>query len=253
MIVFAPIRARRLDVRLQELSIGGEIALCHLPEQAHEKALSEFLRLAVENAAAASPRHVTDPRAWTVGERLLVLAHYCSHAREDGPDYAVTDVSKLTDYLDFERDFPAQPSRFAAIGDQWALQPLTGGMTEAIETLQIDSTLIGREHWMIGVMAAQCLREHEAAHPDPVLESAAYVAWLAQRMAAIRELPSSSMQELYGQYRVAQERDAQFFRIWFDEQGVIVLPKEAGALTPPARFLVHAGLGELALALTGKT
>lgn len=39
MIVFSPLSTRRLDVTLHELGIGDEIALCYLPEKAHEKAL----------------------------------------------------------------------------------------------------------------------------------------------------------------------------------------------------------------------
>ena len=103
----------------------------------------------------------------------------------------------------------------------------------------------------MGFMAAQLLREGEAPYPDPVAESAAYIDWLTFRMKVIHALPASAMQQLYANYRAALENDTQFFRIWFDEQGVIVLPKEAGALTPPARFLVHSSFSELALALTG--
>lgn len=252
MISFSPIHARRLQVRLRELTIGDEIALCHLPEESHEKALTEFLLRAVESAGTPSARHVADPRAWTISERLMVLAHYCSHTRDDGPDYTVTEASKLSDYLDFARDLPAQPATFEAIEDKWVLQPLTGAMAEAIETLQIDSDLKGREHWMIGFMAAQLLREGETC-PDPAAESTEYIDWLASRMTVIKGLPASSMQSLYVAYRAAQEHDTQFFRIWFDESGIIVLPKEAGDAVPPARFLVLAGISELALSLTGKS
>ncbi|HEY0662787.1 MAG TPA: hypothetical protein VGD21_15870 [Lysobacter sp.] len=237
---------------MRELSIGDEIALCHLPPTAHEKALSEFLERAVESAGTPSARHVADPRAWTVSERLLALAHYCIHTRDDAPDYAVTDVSKLSDYLDAARDLPATGATFSAIDDEWELRPLTGAAAEAIEALQFESTLKGREHWLMGFMAAQLARKGEET-PDSVADGADYVTWLDNRIGVMRSLPSSGFDQLYAGYRAALEKDTQFFRIWFDEQGVIVFPKEAGAATPPARFLVHSCIGELALSISGKS
>lgn len=251
MIVFAPLRARRLEVHLKELSIGDEIALCHLPENAHEKALTEFLERAIDAADTPSARHVANPRAWSVGERLLALAHYCIHTREDRPDYAVTESSKLSDYLDMSKDFPLQPATFQALDDKWVLRPLTGAAVEVLESLQVESDLQGREHWLIGAMSAQLLREGETC-PDPVADFSAYVEWLKGRIATMREIPSSSFDVLYAHYRAAMQQDTQFFTLWFDDQGVIVLPKEAGAVTPPARFLVLSCVGAVALSITGK-
>lgn len=251
MIVFSPLRARRLAVQLRELSIGDEIALCHLPENAHEKALTEFLARAVDSAAAASARHLVDPRAWSIGERLLALAHYCIHTRDDRPDYAVTEVSRLSDYLDMQRDLPAEPVPFDALGDSWTVIPLSGAAAEVLETLQLETDLDGRSHWLIGAMAAQMIRAGDQC-PDPVTETADYTTWLAQRIGVLRAFPGSSFDVLYAHYREALAREAQFFSIWFDDQGVVVLPKEAGALTPPARFHVLAAVGAVALSLTGK-
>lgn len=251
MIVFAPLRARRLDVSLHELPIGDEIALCHLPERAHEKAMTEFLTRAIESANVPSGQHLADPRAWSVGERLLALAHYCKHTRDDGPDYAVTESSRLSDYLDMSRDLPPAPVPFTALGDEWITIPLSGAAAEVLESLQSQSDLAGRAHWVIGAMAAQMVRVGEA-FPDPVAETAKYTDWLAQRIGTLRAFPSSSFDVMYANYCEAAARDAQYFSIWFDELGVIVLPKEAGAATPPARFLILAGVGALALSLAGK-
>lgn len=251
MIVFSPLRTRRLDVQMRELSIGDEIALCHLPESAHEKALTEFLSRVVESASAPSPRHLSDPRAWSVSERLLALAHYCIHTRDDRPDYAVTEVSKVSDYLDMQRDIPSAPATFSALGDSWTLAPLSGAAAEVLEALQLETDLNGRAHWLIGGMAAQLLRVGEQ-HPDPVADTTDYTAWLAKRIGVLRAFPSSSFDVLFAQYRAAVEREGQFFSLWFDDQGVVVLPKEAGAATPPARFLVLACVGAVALSVTGK-
>jgi len=270
MITFSELRTRRLDVKFQELSIGDEIALCHLPELAHEKSLTAFLERAVEVANAPTERHVTSPRAWSVGERLLALAHYCIHTREDGPDYAVTDASRLSDYLTMESDASAAPAAFEACGDRWVLRPLIGAAVEVLESLQGQiemgpgfgapesavkalteyPRLIGREFWIIGAMAAQLLREGEAI-PDPVAEFAEYGEWLQRRIITMAALPGSGFDVLFAYYAQAMQT-GQFFRIWFDEQGVIVLPKEAGAAVPPARFPVYSCIGTIALSLTGK-
>jgi len=251
MITFAPLRTRRLDVQLQELSIGDEIALCHLPELAHEKSLTTFLERAVEAANAPTERHVASPRAWSVGERLMVLAHYCTHTREDGPDYAVTDVSRLSDYLDISKDANAAPAAFEACGDRWVLRPLIGAAVEVLEGLQGQMELRGREFWIVGAMSAQLLREGEAI-PDPASEFAEYGEWLQRRIVTMTAMPGSGFDVLFARYAEAMQAGGQFFRIWFDEQGVIVLPKEAGAVTPPARFPVHSAVGTVAFSLTGK-
>jgi len=251
MINFSPLRRQRLDVRLRELSIGDEIDLCGLPEQAHEKGLTEFLERAVASAETLSAAHVANPRAWSVGERLLALAHYCIHVREDGPDYAVTETSKLSDYLDAGKDLPETPATFEANGDKWVLRPLIGAAAEVLEALQIESALPGRAYWLFGAMAAQLVREGEIT-PDPVAEEVKYAQWIKARMETLRAFPSSSLDSMYLNYRAALDRDSQFFTIWFDEQGVVVLPKEAGAVAPPARFHVHAAIGAVALSVTGK-
>lgn len=254
MIVFAPLRRRRLDVQLHELAIGDEIALCHVSPTAHETALTDFLKGVVKEAGKPSERHLDDPRAWSVQERLLALTHYCMHTRDDGPDYEVTDVSKLSDYLIAERDLPDAPSTFTANGDEWQLRPLSGAAAEAIEALQFDAPpkLKGRAHWLFGMMAAMLVRTGEET-PDAVADGADYLTWLSARMATMRAHPGSGYDALYAGWAAAMEKDTQFFRIWFDDQGVIVLPKEAGAATPPARFLVHSCIGELALSISGKS
>lgn len=267
MIQFEPLRTARLDVRLRELSFGDEIALCQTNETAHEATMSAFLRRAVEYAGMPSPRHVSDTRAWTVGERLFAFAHYNVHTREDRPDYAVTDTSVLSDYLDVARDLP-EPSTFDEAADTWTLHPLTGAVAEVIESLQgqityvkngVETTLTGVAHWMTAAMAAQLLRasDIESGVPDAVVDTHGYTKWLAKRIPAMAGLPASTFDRMYAQYRVALDRDSQFFRVWFDHEGIIVLPKilpnGAQAVTPAARFLVRSCVGELALGITGKS
>lgn len=251
MIVFPPLRTKRLDLRMQELTIGDEIALCQLPDGAHEKALTEFLRRAVEVAAVPSPRHVADPRAWTVQERYLALVHYCISTRTDGPDYAVTETSKLSDYLMFDQDH-IEPHTFKTSQDEWQLGPLTGAAAEAIESLQLDAALPRRAHWTLGIMAAQLLHADRDNPPDAALDASAYSEWLRARMTEFRAVPASSFDELFAAFRAAHYNAPQFFRIWVDELGVIIQPMEAGGVVPSARFRVLACVGDLALGLVGK-
>ncbi|ABO60602.1 hypothetical protein LA345_38945 (plasmid) [Burkholderia vietnamiensis] len=252
MIVFSPLSTRRLDVTLHELGIGDEIALCYLPDKAHEKALTAFLQCAIKAASTPSPKHIADPRAWTVSERLLVLAHYTTHTASDGPNYAVTEAGKLFDYLDMSRDLPGALPTFDACGDQWTVHPLIGAEAEALETLQLESDLNGHSFWLMGLLAAQLKRPGETA-PDAVANPTEYIDWLRTRHAVMRALPGSVTSELFAKYRDAQAQAMQFFRVWFDGEGIIVLPKEAGDPLSPARFLVLACLSELALSLTGKS
>jgi hypothetical protein len=69
----------------------------------------------------------------------------------------------------------------------------------------------------------------------------------------MRALPASAAENLYREHAAAQEQAAQFFRVWVDAEGVIVMPKDAGGGLPPARFRIHAGFSQMALALTGKS
>ncbi len=254
MIVFSPLSTRRLDVRLRELSLDDEMALCYLPERMYEKALTEFLVRAIEHAGTPSERHVADPRAWTASERLLAFVHYSLHTREDAPDFAVTEAGRLSDFLDMARDSVHRPT-WEVGEDKWTLQPLTGAMAETIEALQLELSpdQNGFKHWLVGLIAAQGVRANENAAPDPIASASDYTDWLRLRMKVIGAMPTSYTQELYAKFRDALGTSTDFFRLWFDDKGVIVLPKEAGSALNPARFLIYASISELALSLAGKS
>ncbi|WP_109479204.1 hypothetical protein, partial [Paraburkholderia sp. C35] len=217
-------------------------------------------------AGVPTANHVADPRAWTVSERLLALVHYNVHSREDRPNYAVTDQSTISDYLELGRE-PTARTTFVEASDEWTLYPLTGAMAEAIEALQgsityvkngNSLTLSGLMHWLVGAMSAQLLRAIDIEKmPDAAADQDGYIKWLAKRMPIMAGMPGSTFDLLYAQYRVAMDKDRQFFRLWFDSEGVIVMPLEqpngAQAVTPAARFLVRSCIGQLALAVAGKS
>ncbi|MEN9865419.1 MAG: hypothetical protein RL748_1009 [Pseudomonadota bacterium] len=247
MIQFPLLRTQRLEVQLQELTIGDEIALCQFPEWAHEQSLSAFLQRVVAKAHPLLDDGSPDPRAWSVGERLLVLAHYCIRTREDGPDFPLAGNYPLSRYLARAQDWQAAPS-FEAIGDTWTLQPLSGAAAEVLEAAQA-----GRVHWVMGAMAAQLMRTQDQDRPDPVKYFEAYQTWLTHRIATMERLPSSDFTILFDAFIQAQQTQFQFFKTWFDDSGIIILPKEAGSEAPPARFLITTHLGEAALSIAGKS
>mgnify|MGYP003385137139 FL=1 len=175
----------------------------------------------------------------------------------------MTTVSKLSDYLQLERDEVAEIT-FHAAGDDWCMQALTGAAAEAIEAAQQAQAITGaqaRLHWMIGGMAAQLHRLGEEV-PDPLADEAQYAIWLKQRMATFSALASSDFEAIYRQYVQAMEQSTQLFQIWFDEHGIIVLPNlantadkvQGGVVSniPPARFRVLACLSDITLAVFGK-
>ncbi|WP_454056786.1 hypothetical protein [Cupriavidus sp. Marseille-Q8015] len=253
MITIQPFRTRRIDARMQELSIGDEIALCDMPERFHEKSLTEFLVRAIETANTPSEKHEADPRRWTVSERLFALAHYCLHVRADGPNWQVTETSRLADYLDTSRELADAPLTFEALGDTWHLQPLIGAAAEAIEANQLEPQEL-KEHtyWLFACMAARLTRPKDAV-VDPITDSAAYMEWLRARINDLRSLSGSDFEKLHAAYAEAHERSTHFLRTWHDAEGVIVLPKEAGGIAPPARFRVLGAVGPFALRASGKS
>jgi hypothetical protein len=250
MITFAPLRTKRLDVRLQELSIANEIELCQHPVDSHERAMTAFCRFALEYANDASPR-LADPRRWTVGERWLLMAQY-NIAVHRG-DYPVTDRSNISDYLDFSSDLPAALPSFELDGDLWRIHPLTGAAAELLELLEHDSPRKGRFYWMAGMMAAQLVRDTDLPTlPDPVDQEEEYVAWLTGRMDTFANMPSSLTTELYIHFREKSSQHKQFFDVWFDDQGLLALPGKGAGDMPPARFRTRSLVSELALSLSGK-
>jgi hypothetical protein len=250
MIAIDVLRTARLEVRMSELPIGDEVELCYLPDGSYEKNLSEFLRRAIKSAEAVSERHITDPRAWSVGERYLALAHYNRAVREDGPNYQVTESTKLGDYLIRDRD-PQEPVTFEANDDTWTFTPATGAALEALEELRFSCATTGLALWLFGLMAIQLSRPGEE-RPDPIGDGEDYSKWLDQRITIMRSLPASDAEVLYREHAAAQEQAAQFFRVWCDSEGVIVMPKDAGGGMSPARFRIHSGFTQMALAITGK-
>ena len=243
MLLFQPIKTRRICVRLKELTIGQAIALCKLPADRHELMTTEFLRQAAAEAEAPAGGYVTDPRLWTVQERARMVCHYLAQVADDGPDFAVGE-GKLTDYLDFTADIgtdgrvrdPGMPG--------WAFGPLLGGHAELLER-----SCSSRGEWLLGAMACQALPTDQAdellALPD-----IDQLAELDRRTEAIKALPESEFEALLVAYdHVNCTALHHFLQVAFDADGVVFEAREAGLA--PARFLADPCIGVAARSIFG--
>lgn len=247
---FPILRTKKLTIQLKELQIGQAVKLAGMPEHLTEANCTEFLKYAIDNI---------DPEElgkWTVQERLLVTAHYLASISEDGPDFLLSDGKSgkghFSDYFGDDLDIAGIDNIEVGTvaGENWSIRHLTGKMAESIERLhgEIDG-LKGRLHWLVGSMAAQLYFNSEE---PPVIEGQ-YDEWLLKAMRIIYHFPESEFELLLIAYKKGMELLHHFFIIDFDDNGIIVLPKEVdGVLLPPARFSVSSCLSPVAVAMGGE-
>lgn len=252
MINFPIVRLKRMSIQLRELTIGQSVALAAIPVASEQAETSAFLRYAVASCQGA----VTNPADWTVQERTLAVCQYLAATSEDGPDFSL-GTGHYSDYLDGARDFDATKSRVdvGTVGDDpWQIVHLTGRKAEAIERLQGEvadaagKPIAGRLHWLLGAMAAQLLRKGET---EPQEETEGELeARILERMKVFAAFPESDFLALLFHFRQGCRQIAHLFTLDFDDNGIIVLPKEgATANLPPARFSARACLSEGTLGL----
>lgn len=243
MLLFQPIKTRRICVRLKELTIGQAIALCKLPADRHELMTTEFLRQVAANAEAPTLDYVTDPRLWTVQERARMVCHYLAQVSDDGPDFAV-GAGKLTDYLDFTSDIVMNGRCSDPDMPGWSFGPLLGGHVELLER-----SCTTRGEWLIGSIACQAVPTDRA---DDLLSlpDIEQLAELDRRIAAIKDLPESEFEALLMAYDNATGVSLHhFLHVAFDGDGVVFESREAGLA--PARFLANSCIGFAARSIFG--
>lgn len=246
MIYFPELRTQRLTVKLKELTMDQSIRLAEIPIQSAELTCSEFLRCAVESIKGEQ-----DILEWTVQERIFAVSHYLANIADDKPDFALTQ-GKYLDYLELETDKALTTLEVCELGgDKWLIQPLTGRMTESIERLTGDLPLKGRSHWLVCAMAAQLIMELE--NLSEWSSEQEYDLWLKKRVETFLAFPDSDFESLMLHYRLKNQELQHIFTIDFDDNGIVVLPKN-GAVgnLPPARFRVDSCLSRLAKQLAGQ-
>jgi hypothetical protein len=260
LIEFRPLRTKRLALTLQEIAIGDAISLAGIPSSMYESQTSRFLSSVITQAEAATPAHVTDPRAMTVQERAFIVAHYMAHVSESAPDFFIGD-GRFSNYLVGQQQHVVPTFVAGNVGgDAWSLVPLVGAAAEAIEELHGDipnrhgEKITGEYHWMLGCMAAQ-LRKKDDAAPDPVTDTE-YSDWLRERMLVLSRYPESDFVQMLVLYRQAVRATRHFFNMDINNDGIVFpeeVAKEAVATLPPARFPVSTCLSDFAIRMGGKT
>lgn len=253
MIHFAPLRTRRLAVRLKEISIGDAIKIAAIAAEKHEQETTEFLRFVLEEAATPTALHLADPRAWTVQERMFAVCHYLATVSEEGGNFSVGEGA-YADYLLPNTDYPRiDVIDCGHVGDAaWQMRPMNGAQAEAIEGLQFERPDAGYFHWVSGAMAAQLCKVGEDV-PDALVNFFDYRNWLRDRINAFTALPESEFAELMRCWLDGQQKLAHFFQINFNGNGALAMPvgESAGSL-PAARFRAGPCCSEIAARLGGK-
>lgn len=237
MQVFTPIRTRRLNVRLQEMSIGDSMAMCAMRPDMPEAGTSELLRKIVEDDNKPRPGQVTDTRLWTVQERALVVAHYIA-ATGDDPDFAIGEKANFSDYLMEGADFAQDEIDLGDFEDDHVrLRPLLGMHAEAIERLitteQIDAKRAG---WWLGAMAVQIVTSKLEPIDVENISDAELDEIIVARVQALKSSPERTFMQLLYLFLDGQSRLNHLFRLEFLESGIAFMPKESEAGLSPATF-----------------
>jgi hypothetical protein len=252
MIVFAPLRTRRLSVRLRELEVGQSIELLSMPPELLEGGTTEFLRYAAV-ADKPTPAHVTDPRMMTVQERMHLCAHYLAHVSESGADFEIGD-GRYSQFVMPGNDWDGRPAPITLDKRKGSLWPLFGWQAEVLEKI-----CQNRGQWQLSALACQIIMEGESLPDGTGISDADAIEWVTKRRDAAKRMTESEYKQLFIAAAAAETKIAHFFHIGFQDDGVIALPtpeaiKEAGAKEiAPARFPFDACVSDFTRQLFGKT
>ena len=224
------------------------IAVAAIPAHLNEEAASRLLRAAVKESTGKAP----DPGDWTAQERTMVVSHYMASTMDDGPDFALDQQGEIrySDYLWAEKDYSVEVEPVGEIeGDTWTLRHLTGRFVDAIERVSGEiEGISARTHWLVGRMAAQLVPNDTQIPTDGDLDAA-----LIERMRILLAYPESVFVRLQeGFYRASPALD-HLFLIDTDDTGVVIQPREAAAMKPPARFPAHSCITPLAAGMAGES
>jgi hypothetical protein len=242
MIHFPPLRTKRLDVHLRELTLRQSIELAAVPGHLHERATSALLACVVAKTGPGTPAQ----EDWTVQERCMVVAHYLASVADGEANFSVGE-GRFLDYLESEVDAAPQECEVGqACDDDWVMTQLTGLQAEAMEGF-----CRTRLDWLLADMAARLRIASKEEPPKAAAGVGAYQEWLQERAQVFRDFPESDFEELYAAYVRGLSRLHHLFALDFDDEGHVVLPlrKEGGASLAPARFRAATCIGSLARAL----
>lgn len=225
-----PINCKGFDVELQELPIEQAIDVARLDIKRIEDNLTTFLRMAVKQV---NGKIGIDPANWTAQQRYLAMGQYLSQVIEGDPNF-YTGQYQYHDYLLFalQHDLCNVDNTWflsfeddSVGGDDWVFTPLLGWKLSAIETIAEDYT-----DWVFCSMAATLCVNGEEKTP---LHSAStpihdYTEWLIERVKTLKKFPESDFIALQYLFQRGLDESAHFFRLWFDDKGVVILHGKEG-------------------------
>lgn len=238
-MIIEPIRTKRIQFPLRELSIGDAIALCEVPSTLHERGTTMALRGIIADDAI-------DPLHLTVQERAFVLAQYHAQTNGEEPDFTVGD-GRYSDYLVYS-EYQIDDKFLCEQGDdRWSISPLLGLHSESIERLILQERLQAkRHHWWAGAMASMLHNEATRKKPE----------WASMRefdidehifagATAFMSYPESAFLELLQFFLSGVESLDHLFRLDFQDDGIVFRQaREGSAALPPARFHFNTAVSE---------
>lgn len=252
MIIFTPLRTKRLTVNLEELTIESVIYLLKMPAELNEAGISAMLSYCVKPEDKPRVGQITDPRLWTVQERSMVMAHYIAHANENDPDFQIGE-GRFSDYL-IPVDSPKESVIVGRVeDDEWMIRPLLGAHSESIERLVTGGELSNdRAGWWFGAMAAQLYRQGDEAFNVEEGSDDDLDRWILDRVSIFKNFPQSSFLQLLTMFIDANMKMDHLLRMTFTDEGLAFSPAEGRPELPPARFPFSDAISELAKTAFGK-
>lgn len=254
MKYISPVNTARISVEMSEMLIEDVEKLCEIPAVFEQRTVSELLRRVC--TPIDRPGAVTDPRFWSVNERIFVVATYMAATRDDGPDFPVGNDKNgghFSDYLlsdtDYVGDIP-----FTSGGRDMLFTPLLGYQAEIIEALIAGGTYKATDFsWWCAAMAA-CVRGADE-EPVPYTDDASYEAALVSRITPIRKLKDRQFVGLFHDFLEVQQRGAHLVHAITSSFGVVAAPvserAEGEPELAPACFPAHTCISVGARAVMG--
>jgi hypothetical protein len=211
---FQPIKTKRLDVRLRELSVREVRAVCEISPRSHEATVTKFLSFATGFDATRSG---LDPMLMTVQERAFLVCQYLAAMLDDGPNFGVGADMRLSDFLDFEADHYADEVLVGEIQGE----PVYMGNLLGQHAVDLETMCKSRGDWRIGMMACQIRLESMPAVDLSTMSEVERIGWLDSRIEAISSMPESQAAELFDTVFVpGQQKLRHLFDVALDNDGI---------------------------------
>lgn len=242
----APLRTRRLDIRMREIPVATELEILGVLPGQYEQEITMLLRAAIVERGAGHSAP-TDPEHWTVQERWMAMAWYTAACTGD-MDYELGGGT-LSDYLCGDSDRPMQidPIPLGELyGEPLMMRHLTGGMLERIEGIALEFQAQFAQapvlFWEVAAMAAMIYRAAESP-AAPQDDAGAFEGQLVEHISELISLPPSDLYGLSLRFYEGMSRMSHLFAWLPSKDGLVVMPREGRAGGVPARFcarpLIH--------------